>query len=140
MYRLPLDEYTRDSDHERSLAPLHPEIKRDDKSPNGIVSIVKKDERKEFVFNNLPDKPEGWRVEVPTSEDRASSCTSSRFVLYEKPFEFEFRVPLTKFQVKLTDYFRVTLAQLLPNSWRIIVAFEALCFHLHLRLTLTLFH
>ena len=45
-----------------------------------------------------------------------------------------------EFQVRLTNYFRVTPTQLLPNSWRIIVAFEALCLHLHLRPTPTLFH
>ena len=140
VYRLPLDEYTRDFDHDHSLVPLHPEIKRDDKSPNGIVSLVKKDEKKEFIYNNLPDKPEGWRIEVPTSKDRAPSCTPDRFALYEKSFEFGFRVPLTEFQVRLTNYFRVTPAQLLPNSWRIIVAFEALCLHLYLRPTSTLFH
>ena len=60
VYRLPLDEYTKDSDSECSLEHLHTEIKRDDKSPNGIVSLVKKEERKEFIYNNLPDKPEGW--------------------------------------------------------------------------------
>ena len=74
VYQLPFDEYTKDSDSERSLEPLHPDIKRDDKSPNGIISLVKKEDRKEFVYNNLPDKPEGWRVEVPSSEDRVSSC------------------------------------------------------------------
>ena len=59
VYRLPLDGYTKDSDSERSLEPLHPEIKRDDKSPNGIISVVRKEERKDFVYNNLPDKPAG---------------------------------------------------------------------------------
>ena len=81
---MPLDEYTKDSDSERSLEPLHPEIKRDDKSPNGIVSLVKKEERKEFIYNNLPDKPKGWRIEVPSSKDRVSSCNPERFALYEK--------------------------------------------------------
>ena len=75
VYRLPLDEYTKNSGNERSLEPLHAEIKRDDKSPNGIISLVKKDERKELIYNNLLDKSEGWRMEVPSSEDRASSCT-----------------------------------------------------------------
>ena len=116
VYGLPLDEYTRDAEHEHSLAPLHPKIKRDDKSLNGIISLVKKDERKEFVCNNLPNKWEGWRVEVPTSEDRVYSCTPDRFTPYEKPFEFGFRVPLMEFQVKLKNYFSVTPAQLLPNS------------------------
>ena len=59
VYRLSLDEYTKDSDSERSLEPLHLEIKKDDKSTNGIVSLVKKEERKEFIYNNLPDKLEG---------------------------------------------------------------------------------
>ena len=140
VYQLPLDEYTKDSDSDCSLEPLHPEVKRDNKYPNGIVSLVKKEERKEFIYNNLPDKPEGWRIEVPSSEDRVSSCTPDQFALYEKAFEFRFRVPFTEFQVRLTNYFRVTPAQLLPNSWRIIVAFEILCLHLHLRPTPTLFH
>ena len=45
VYRLSLDEYMKDSDSERSLEPLHPKIKRDDKSPNGILSVVRKEER-----------------------------------------------------------------------------------------------
>ena len=59
VYQLPLNGYIQDSEYERPTSPLCLEIMEDSKSRNGIATVIRKDDKKEFIFHCLPEKPEG---------------------------------------------------------------------------------
>ena len=89
--------------------------------------------RIDFINTFLLKKPHGWRVSLPQQDNGVCLLPEGKISLYEKLFDFGFRVPLSDFQIRVTNFFRVCLAQLLPNSWRLLVAFKALYLTLKVR-------
>lgn len=65
-------------------------------------------------------------LRVPTSEERASGHTPGEIAVYEAFFEIGFRGVIPALIVGLVDFFEISLSQLNPPAWRILIDIQNL--------------
>ena len=65
--------------------------------------------------------PKRVRVHEPNNEDQACHFFPSEVCFYKAAFTCGLRFPVHPFIMELLGYFGITLGQLMPNSWRIVV-------------------
>ena len=90
VYRMPLNEYRRNSKYGVSTSPVHSNVEWDKDSPNGRASEVRLESRTDFINTFLPKKPHGWRVSLSQPDDRVCLLPKGKIALYEKLFKFGF--------------------------------------------------
>ena len=83
--------------------------------------------------------PHGWSISIPREEERVCSYTGYHTCIYPKCFLFGIRLPFMEFQKKVFDYFWLAPSMIMSNSWKIMVAFEALYVEVLVRPTTRLF-
>ena len=84
--------------------------------------------------------PTGWMISIPTEMERVCLYDFNKMGLYLDAFQYGMRLPFNPFIKDIFDYFYIAPSQITPNSWRILRAFEAICFHLETRPTARAFH
>ena len=65
--------------------------------------------------------PERVRVHKPNNEDQACHFFPGEVCFYKAAFTCGLRFPVHPYIMELLGYFGITLGQLMPNSWRIVV-------------------
>ena len=65
--------------------------------------------------------PERVRVHEPNNEDQACHFFPGEVCFYKAAFTCGLRFPVHPYIMELLGYFGITLGQLMPNSWRIVV-------------------
>ena len=66
--------------------------------------------------------PERVRVRLPNEKDWACHFFLREVCFYKSAFFRGLRFPVHPFLMELLDRFGITLVQLMPNSWRIVVS------------------
>ena len=62
------------------------------------------------------------RVHLPQKEERACHFSLREVCFYEAAFQCDLRFPVHPFIMELLSQFNITLGQLMPNSWRIVIS------------------
>ena len=142
-YEFPTDNYDVVGEDLGEVAPLYTEASTG-AGPNVVGSIYRETDLYQravkFYFNDKvqPLLP-GWGIHSPSLYDRMPPIGGYRFALYTTYLTYGLCFPLTPFQRQFLHYHRVSPSMLPPNSWWILIAFEALCCMLVIRPTHTLF-
>ena len=66
--------------------------------------------------------PQRVRVHLPQKEERACHFLPREVCFYEAIFQCGFRFLVHPFIMELLSHFNITLGQLMPNSWRIVIS------------------
>ena len=61
------------------------------------------------------------RIMIPSDEDKAYHSYTDEVCFYEEDFASGFRLPVHPFVRELFAYLHLTLVQLVPNSWQVVV-------------------
>ena len=88
------------------------------KAWNIQCALSEKDEKRirdRFQFSN------SVRIRIPSDEDRACHSYADEVYFYEADFASGLRLPVHPFVRELFAYLHLALAQLVPNSWRIVI-------------------
>ena len=110
------------------------------KNPNNIKNLIGL-EYSHFIIGAYDIKvPSGWMVSIPEENNWVCLYQYNKFALYLEAFKFEIRLSFNTYVKDIFNYFRLAPSQITPNSWRIIIAFEAICFHLDSHPTAQAFH
>lgn len=125
VYNMPLDKYHDDGKEKELITSLFEDIIID-KNPSGMKSKVTDVETKDFIAKYMSRCPREWKIFRPLKTDRIPLLKLRKFALYLKPFEFKLRMPFSNFQKRVLKYFMLAPSVLLPNSWRLLMAFKAL--------------
>ena len=72
-------------------------------------------------------------ISIPTDRERVCLYQFNKMGLYSDAFHYGMRLLLDPFIKNVFNYFNVTPSQITPNSWRMLRAFEAICYHLATR-------
>ena len=105
------------------------------KHPNEIKSSINMEDSIWYVEAFKVRVPHGGSVSIPKEEDRVCSYMGYRTCVYPKCFLFGMWLPFSEFQKEVFDHFRLAPSMIMPNSWKIMVAFEALCVEVVVRPT-----
>ena len=135
VYTLPKDYYRKDLDDASPKIRLFKDKKVRIKHPNEIISSIDLEESAWYVEEFNVKIPHGWSISIPKEDERVCSYQSYRTYIYPKCFLFGMQLPFTKFQKEVFDYFRLAPSMIMLNSWKIMVAFEALCVEVVVRPT-----
>ena len=73
-------------------------------------------------FSHRFQFPERVRVRLPRIEERACHFSPREVCFYEAAFLSGLKFPVHRFIMELLNHFKITLRQLMPNSWRIVVS------------------
>ena len=79
---------------------------------------------------NIPDAIE---VRPPSPKERIDFRAPGWMGFYARPFRDGFRFPIPRLVRELLNHFEVAPSQLMPNTWRILMSVECMCFNLGLR-------
>jgi len=88
------------------------------KARNIQCALLEKDEKQmkdKFQFLDLV------RIRIPSDEDRACHSYADEVCFYEAYFASGFRLPIHPFFKELFAYLHLAPAQLVPNSWQIVI-------------------
>ena len=66
--------------------------------------------------------PDSVRIRIPSDEDRACHSYADEVCFYEADFTSGLRLPVHPFVRELFVYLRLAPAQLVPNSWWIVIS------------------
>ena len=127
VYTLPRDHYRKDLEDVAPMIRLFIDREVGIKHPNEIKSSISMEDSVWYVEAFKVKVPHGWTVSIPREEDRVCSYRGYRTCVYLKCFLFGMRLPFSEFQKEVFDHFRLAPSMIMPNSWKIMVAFEALC-------------
>ena len=89
------------------------------KAQNILCSLTRKDEQRikdRFQF------PDSVKVRIPSDKERACHSYANEVCFYEANFASGLRFPVHPFIRELFSYLHLALAQLVPNSWRILIS------------------
>ena len=133
-YELPMDNYNIEAEGPGESTPLYREAGKGTR-PDAIsivytgVNLYRRVVR--FYFNRrVQPLLLGWVVHSPSLYDRVPLIAGHRFALY---------MTCLSYGLRLLDFHKIFPSLLPPNSWRILTAFEAVCYSLVVRPTPTLF-
>ena len=88
------------------------------KAWNIQCALLEKDEKQiRDMFQFL----DSVRIMIPSDEDKAYHSYTDEVCFYEEHFASGFRLPVHPFFRELFAYLHLTLVQLVPNSWQIVV-------------------
>ena len=88
------------------------------KAWNIQCALLEKDEKQiRDMFQFL----DSVRIMIPSDEDKAYHSYTDEVCFYEEHFASGFRLPVHPFVRELFAYLHLTLVQLVPNSWQIVV-------------------
>ena len=91
---------------------------------NPRSSLVQSDVVRVMYRYNFP----GYvKVRVPMSYERIDWKVPDYFSMYELPFRTRLRFPFPRLCHSILRHWGVAPSQLMPNSWRILLGLEALC-------------
>ncbi|KAL5766771.1 hypothetical protein ACOSP7_017388 [Xanthoceras sorbifolium] len=93
---------------------------------NNPASVLTEDDvtRLRFTYG-IPD---GVALRAPYKEERPDWDVPGWTCLYEFPFQrVGFRLPVVGLLRRVLDHFELAPGQLMPNSWRILLALDLLC-------------
>ncbi|XP_057781068.1 uncharacterized protein LOC130999533 [Salvia miltiorrhiza] len=68
--------------------------------------------------------PEWASLHAPDTSLRPNWDVEGMVCMYELPFTLGLRLPLPRLVVELCNYYRISPSQLMPNTWRILMAAE----------------
>ena len=68
--------------------------------------------------------PPEYDLELPGPADRASTPPPDRFYLYQEAFHARLQLPLPPFIVALFRFLDISLASVVPNSFRFLIGFS----------------
>ena len=139
LYTLPRDCYRKDLGDVSPKIRLFKDKKVRIKHPNEIKSYTDLRESAWYVEAFNVKVPHGWSISIPREDERVCSYQGYRTCIYPKCFLFGMQLPFTEFQKEAFDHFRPAPSMIMPNSWKIMVAFEALCVEVVVRPTSRLF-
>ncbi|KAL5783603.1 hypothetical protein ACOSP7_008632 [Xanthoceras sorbifolium] len=93
---------------------------------NNPASVLTEDDIMRLRFSyGIPD---GVALRAPYKEERPDWDVPGWTCLYEFPFQrVGFRLPIVGLPRKVLDHFELAPGQLMPNSWRILLALDLLC-------------
>ena len=74
--------------------------------------------------------PTGWMISIPTEYKRVCLFEFNKMGFYLDAFQYGMRLPFNRFIKDIFNYFFIAPSQITLNNWRILRAFEAICFHL----------
>ena len=97
------------------------------KHPNEIKSSINLKDSIWYVEAFNVKVPHEWSISIPREEERVCSYMGYKTYIYPRYFLFGMRLPFSKFQKEVFDYFRLAPSMIMLNSRKIMVAFEALC-------------
>ena len=139
VYTLPRDHYRKDLEDVAPMIRIFQDRQVGIKHPNEIKSSISMETSIWYVEAFKVRVPHGWVVSIPMEEERVCTYRGYRTCIYPKCFLFGMRLPFSEFQKEVFDYFRLAPSMIMPNSWKIMVAFEALCVEVVVRPTARLF-
>ena len=67
--------------------------------------------------------PDSVRIRIPSDEDRVCHSYADEVCVYEADFTGGLRLPVKPFVRELFAYLHLASAQLVPNSWRIVISY-----------------
>ena len=83
--------------------------------------------------------PSEYDLEFSGPSDRASTPPLGRFYLYQEAFRAGLRLPLSPFIVAFFRFLDISLASVVPNSFRFLIGFLSLCHVVEVQPSLSLF-
>lgn len=83
--------------------------------------------------------PPEYELELPGPNGRACFPPPGRFCLYLDDFHAGLRLPLPSFVFDLFNFFNISLASVVPNSFRFVIGFLSLCLLAEVVPTISLF-
>ena len=86
-----------------------------------IEEVCRLDAETMSRFKDRFQFPERVRIRRPTNEDKACHFFPGEVCFYKAAFTCGLRFPVHPYIMELLGYFGITLGQLMPNSWRIVV-------------------
>lgn len=107
---------------------------------NDISSVlIEKDVDR--LYNNYQISQELFRVHAPNQRVRmdAQIPADDIIMVYEEQLKAGLWFPMDPFFIEVLLFHKLAVAQLHPNSWRILVAFRFLCFNNNIESSITLF-
>ena len=63
-----------------------------------------------------------FRIRIPSDEDRSCRSYADEVCFYKADFASGLRLPIHPFIMELFAYLHLAPAQLVPNSWRIVIS------------------
>ena len=127
IYTLPQDHYRKDLEDVSPKLRLLKDRKVGIKHSNEIKSSISLEDSVWYVEAFNVRVPYEWSISIPKEEDRVCSYTGYHTCIYPKCFLFGMQLPFSEFQKEVFDHFRLAPSMIMPNSWKIMVTFEALC-------------
>ena len=79
-------------------------------------------------------------LSIPTERERICRFQFNKMGLYPDAFHYGMMLPFNPFIKDIFNYFNIALTQITLNSWRMMRAFEAICFQLAARPMARSFH
>lgn len=140
IYTLPRDEYQPDKEDKSPKTRLYSHRGLGSVYPNEIKNLIGY-KYSQFTVGMFKIKvPSGWSMKLPEEDDRVCLYRDNNFAIYPECFWYGMRLPFNEFQKEVFNFFRVAPSMLTPNSWRILVCFEAICVQIIRRPTARSFH
>lgn len=93
------------------------------------VPFILKEQDVDHLHDQYQISQETFHVFAPSLGFRVNDQipTVNTIIIYEEQLKLDLRFPMDSFFAKVLRFHKLSVAQLHPNSWRILVAFQFVC-------------